>query len=89
MKLTELVTTAKGRKATAKLAWDLGKITGKVAIAGTSSFAGWAAHAITSRPASNHDIEALRRSQMNSYGRSSEGFGTFSDRRSVFDTESD
>ncbi|WP_110633533.1 hypothetical protein [Salinicola salarius] len=39
MKLTELVTTAKGRKATAKLAWDLGKITGKVAVAGTAGLA--------------------------------------------------
>ncbi|NRB54912.1 MAG: hypothetical protein HRU39_02875 [Salinicola sp.] len=40
MKLTELVTTARGRKATAKLAWDLGKITGKVAVAGTAGFLG-------------------------------------------------
>lgn len=40
MKLTELVTTAKGRKATAKLAWDLGKITGKVAVAGSASLVG-------------------------------------------------
>ncbi|MCS2611025.1 hypothetical protein [Halomonas dongshanensis] len=88
MKLTELVTTPKGRKATAKLAWDLSKIAGKVAVAGTISFAEYVIHAITSRPASNHDIEALRRS-INSFGRSSDGFETFSDRRSTFEKNSD
>lgn len=45
MKLTELVTTAKGRKATAKLAWDLGKIAGKVAVAGAAGFVGAMANA--------------------------------------------
>ncbi|MEC8918892.1 hypothetical protein ACUN9V_18955 [Salinicola sp. V024] len=90
MKLSELVTTPKGRRATAKLALDLTKITGKVAVAGAATFAEVVAHAATSRPASNHDIEAFgKRSQMNSFGRSSDGFGTFSDRRSIFDRESD
>lgn len=88
MKMATLL-TPNGRKATAKLAMDLTKITGKVAVAGTATLAGSVAHAITSRPASNHDVEALRRSQMNSFGRSSDGFGTFSDRRSIFDRESD
>jgi hypothetical protein len=40
MKLSELVMTPKGRKATAKLAWDLSKITGKVAVAGAAGFLG-------------------------------------------------
>lgn len=40
MKLSELVTTTKGRRATGKLSLDLLKITGKVAVASTAGLVG-------------------------------------------------
>lgn len=70
MKLSELVTTPKGRKATAKLAWDLSKITGKVAVAGAAGLAGTVA-----QTASEYDpSEPKERSRLD-YARSSDGIG--------------
>lgn len=48
MKLSELVTTPKGRRATGKLTLDLLKITGKVAVAGTAGLVGALASAAAS-----------------------------------------
>ena len=59
MKLTELVTTAKGRKATAKLAWDLGKIAGKVGIAGASGAAAALVEAAANTSFNAQDDEPL------------------------------
>ncbi|MCG7601797.1 hypothetical protein MHM84_18700 [Halomonas sp. McH1-25] len=57
MKLAELLTTAKGRKATAKLATDITKVTGKVATVGTAGLAGALVNAAVSVPVSRDEEE--------------------------------
>ncbi|REC93376.1 hypothetical protein [Kushneria indalinina] len=76
MKLSDLL-SPKGRKATAQLAMDLSRITGKAAAAGASGLFGAAASA-ASGSANNDD--ASNDSHMFSYGKSSDGFGDMTDR---------
>ncbi|MCS2611026.1 hypothetical protein [Halomonas dongshanensis] len=77
MKLTELVTTPKGRKATAKLAWDLSKIAGGVAVAGTVGFIGAIAKsAADSGPSNTADI--YPDTTPDGYGYGPTGYGYYS-----------
>lgn len=71
MKLSELFMTAKGRRATAKLAIDVTRITGKAAISGVSAVA----VALASAENTNHSDDSTEDSRMFSFGKVSDGIG--------------
>lgn len=73
--------TPKGRRAVGKLSLDLLKITGKVAVAGTTSLVGALASAAATIDFSDTDNKTEDNSRMLSYGRSSDGIGGIDTRR--------
>ncbi|NRB57516.1 MAG: hypothetical protein HRU39_16300 [Salinicola sp.] len=81
MKLSELVTTPKGRKATAKLAWDLSKITGKVAVAGAAGLGAalyGAAASNSSKPMHSESGKFYPDVTPDGYGYGPTGYGYYS-----------